>query len=166
MFLTFKTKYSLGSLLFPSPNGDISFNHDDDSVVRKTAKVSVPVMGVCFFTLPLRNRIIKPLKMHFPAEIAVLKNNTHTAFRKHLWNRMVPGSADILIFSRTFFMKTAFYKWFYENNFRPFLLCTIPYFHVPFNEFIEIHTFVIYSPPTFIIFHYLSQIIRKQKRKR
>ena len=84
MFLTFKTKYSLGSLLFPSPNGDISFNHDDDSVVRKTAKVSVPVMGVCFFTLPLRNRIIKPLKMHFPAEIAVLKNNTHTAFRKHL----------------------------------------------------------------------------------
>ena len=48
MFLTFKTKYSLGSLLFPSPNGDVSFNHDDDSVVRKTAKVSVPVTGIFF----------------------------------------------------------------------------------------------------------------------
>ena len=33
---------------------------------------------------PLRNRITKPLKMHFPAEIAVLKNNADDTFQKHL----------------------------------------------------------------------------------
>ena len=45
--------------------------------------------------------------MHFPAEIAVLKNNTNATFQKHLWDRMVTKPTEILNFFRIFFEKQA-----------------------------------------------------------
>ena len=53
--------------------------------------------------------------MHFPAEIAVLKNNVNVRFQKYLWDRMVTGPAEILIFFRIFLENRLFYKCFYKN---------------------------------------------------
>ena len=50
--------------------------------------------------------------MHFPAEIAVLKNNADDTFQKHLWDRMATGPAEILIFFIIFSENRLFYKRF------------------------------------------------------
>ena len=43
-----------------------------------------PRNGEVILKAPFRNRITKPLKMHFPAEIAVLKKSVNTTFQKQL----------------------------------------------------------------------------------
>ena len=77
--------------------------------------------------------------MHFPTEIAVLKNNTNATFQKHLWDRMGTEPAEILIFFRIFSKNWLFYKYFYKNIRRPFLLSTISYFHGTFKDFYIIY---------------------------
>ena len=95
---------------------------------------------------PLRNRITKPFKMHFPAEIAILKNSVNSTFQKHLWDRMVTGPAEILNFFRIFSKIRLLYKCFYKNICRPFLLSTIPYFSGTFKDF-----YIIYVPPIVVL---------------
>ena len=73
--------------------------------------------------------------MHFPAEIAVLKNNADDTFQKHLWDRMATGPAEILIFFIIFSENRLFYKRFYKNICRLSPLSTIPYFHGTFKDF-------------------------------
>ena len=89
--------------------------------------------------------------MHFPAEIAVLKNNADDTFQKHLWDHMATGPAKILILFRIFSENRLLYKRFYKNICHPFLLSTIPYFSSTFKDF-----YIIYSHLTTV------QNIKKQ----
>ena len=105
-----------------------------------------PRNGEIILKAPLRNRITKPLKMHFPAEIAILKNSVNSTFQKHLWDSMVTGPAESLNFFRIFSIIRLLYKCFYKNICRPFLLSTIPYFSVTFKDF-----YIIYVPPIVVL---------------
>ena len=70
--------------LFPSPSWGYIFLLDNWRMKEFVAKCFRPHHGDIFFTLPLRNRITKPLKIHFPAEIAVLKNSVKTNLQRCL----------------------------------------------------------------------------------
>ena len=54
---------------------------------------------------------------------------------------MATGPAEILIFFRIFSENRLFYKCFYKNISRPFLLSTIPYFNSTFKDF-----YIFYAP--------------------
>ena len=118
--------------------------------------------GEIILKAPLRNRITKPLKIYFPAEIAILKNGVNSIFQKHLLDRIVTGPAEILILFRIFSENRLLYKRFYKNIYRPFLLSTIPYFHSTFKNFFIIyatthrgitHFFLPISPPNYCAEH-------------
>ena len=100
--------------------------------------------------------------MHFPAEIAVLKNSANAIFQKRFCEHMVTGPAEILISFRTFSEKWLFYKCFYKNIYWSISLSTIPWFHGAFKGFIEISE--IFS----LLHPFLSSFIMQkwQKRKR
>ena len=89
--------------------------------------------------------------MHFPAEIAVLKNNADDTFQKHLWDHMATGPAKILILFRIFSENRLLYKRFYKNICHTFLLSNIPYFSSTFKDF-----YIIYSPHRDIKYFSLS----------
>ena len=80
------TVYTTKSRAFQSPQWGDSSKVNDEEIISAidTIMFQSPQWGDNSKGAPLRNRITKPLKMHFPAEIAVLKNNADDTFQKHL----------------------------------------------------------------------------------